>query len=103
MARVNLSRAGLLDVVDLVLGDATEIVSRLTGPFDFLFFDADRVSAPEHLKVLLPKLAPGALILADNILSHPAEVAAYMRALEHLPNVINTVVPIGKGLSIVLT
>lgn len=101
MARENLSRAGLLNIVDLVLGDATEIVSRLAGPFDFLFFDADRVSAPKQLEVLLPKLSPVALILADNILSHAAEVAAYLSIVEHLPNVISTVVPIGKGLSIV--
>ncbi len=58
MARENLGRAGLLDRVELRLGDATAIVRELTGPFDFVFFDADRISAPEQLRLLLPKLAP---------------------------------------------
>src|SRR5262245_50605737 len=42
----NLRRAGLLDVVRLVRGDATQVVAGLEGPFDCVLFDADRVSAP---------------------------------------------------------
>ena len=45
MARKNLERAGLLDRTELLAGDATEIVAGLKGPFDAVFFDADRISA----------------------------------------------------------
>jgi predicted O-methyltransferase YrrM len=100
LARENLRGAGLLDRVDLLLGDATEVVSRLKGPFDLVFFDADRTSAPEQLRLLLPKLAPEVLLLADNALSHPEEIAAYLAAIDGLEHCEHTVVPVGKGLSI---
>jgi len=100
LAEANLLRAELREVVDLVCGDATETVAKLPGPFDCVFFDADRYSAPAQLNLLLPKLAPGALLLADNALSHPGEIAAYLQALESLPEFDRIVLPIGKGLSL---
>jgi predicted O-methyltransferase YrrM len=100
MADKSLRSAGLRDLVDLKLGDATEVVEDLPGPFDLVFFDADRVSAPAQLKLLVPKLAPEVMILADNVLSHPEEVAGYLEALERLPGFDRLVVPVGKGLSI---
>jgi len=100
LARENLRRAGLLDRVDLLLGDATGMVGHLQGPFDLVFFDADRTSAPEQLRILLPKLGPEVLLLADNALSHPEEIAGYLAAVARLEHCQHTVVPVGKGLSI---
>jgi predicted O-methyltransferase YrrM len=100
MARENLARAGLADVVELQAGDATELVSQLPGRYDFVFFDADRVSAPRQLELLLPKLAERVFILADNALSHPGEIAAYLGAVEALPEFTHVVIPVGKGLSV---
>jgi predicted O-methyltransferase YrrM len=100
MARENLSRAGLLDYVDLRLGEATAIVRELAGPFDFVFFDGDRISAPEQVRLLLPKLAPAVLLLADNALSHPAEIAGYLSTVASLEGFEHLVVPVGKGLSL---
>src|SRR5437868_1393187 len=71
----NLRQAGLREIVDLVCGDATEIVATLPGPFDWVFFDADRYSAPQQLALLVPKLTSDAFVLADNVLSHPDEIA----------------------------
>jgi predicted O-methyltransferase YrrM len=99
-ADANLRRAGLRDTVDLLLGEATPIVAALAGPFDCIFFDADRHSAPEQVATLLPKLAPDAFLLADNVLSHPGEIAGYLAALEGLPDFDRLIVPIGKGLSV---
>jgi predicted O-methyltransferase YrrM len=100
MARENLSQAGLSEYVDLRCGDATEVVRTLTGPFDLVLFDADRKSAPAQLNLLLPKLAATAFVLADNVLSHPAEIADYLVMLKGLLQFRHVVVPIGKGLSI---
>ncbi len=100
LADQNLKRAGLRDRVELKLGDATEIVASLVGPFDLVFFDADRLSAPAQLKLLLPKLSPGALVLADNALSHPAEIAPYLEMIQSLPDFDHMIVPVGKGLSL---
>src|ERR1700736_3803717 len=84
MAHDNLLAAGLLQLVDLRLGDATKVIKTLTGPFDLVFFDGDRISAPDQLVLLLPKLAPQALILADNALSHPDEIAGYLTMIKGL-------------------
>jgi len=100
LAHENLQRAGLRERVELLLGDATEIVAQLPGPFDMVFFDADRISAPRQLELLLPKLAPDVLLLADNAISHPDEVAAYLALVKTLPGFVHLVVPVGKGLSV---
>ncbi len=100
LADENLRRAGLRQHVDLLCGDATEIVTNLSGPFDCVFFDADRLSAPTQLKLLSSKLTPDALVLADNVLSHPQEIAEYLTTLETLQLFDSLVVPIGKGLSV---
>jgi predicted O-methyltransferase YrrM len=100
MAHDNLLATGLLQYVDLRLGDATEVIKTLPGPFDFVFFDADRTSAPGQLALLLPKLAPQALILADNALSHPVEIAGYLTMVKSLEQFQHVLIPVGKGLSV---
>ena len=100
MADKNLRRAGLRERVELKLGDATEIIKALEGPFDCVFFDADRSREPEQLKLLLPKLSSNALVMADNVLSHPDQIAEYLETVESLPNIEHMVVPVGKGLSL---
>ncbi|HUZ16848.1 MAG TPA: class I SAM-dependent methyltransferase [Spirochaetia bacterium] len=100
LAEENLRRGKLRDLVDLHLGEATEVVGRLEGTFDCLFFDADRVSAPAQLEKLLPMLSADVLLLADNALSHPAEISAYLTAISSRNEFEAIVVPIGKGLSV---
>ena len=100
LADEHLRHVGLHTVVDLRCGDATEIIANLSGPFDCIFFDADRFSAPAQLTLLLPKLTPDVLLLADNVLSHPDEIAGYLQALEGLSQFERMIVPIGKGLSV---
>lgn len=99
-ADANLRQADLRELVDLRCGNATEIIAGMPGPFDCVFFDADRYSAPAQLSLLMPKLGPDVFLLADNVLSHPTEIAGYLRALETLPQFDRLIVPIGKGLSI---
>lgn len=99
-AKKNIADAGLSACVDWKLGEATDIAAILPGPYDCLFFDADRVSAPAQLELLLPKLTRPALLLADNALSHPNEIQGYLRRVEEIPNISHTVLPVGKGLSV---
>jgi predicted O-methyltransferase YrrM len=99
-ARLNIANAGFSETITVHEGSATEIVRNLPGPFDCVFFDADRISAPEQLHILLPKLERDVLLLADNILSHPEEVAGYLREFEHLPEFVTSTVTVGKGLHI---
>ena len=100
MAHENLQRAGLLESVELVLGKAGTIVKELVGPFDVVFFDADRLGAAANLEALMPKLAPSVLLLADNVTSHPDEIAGYLTVMKKLEGFEHVVVPVGKGLSV---
>jgi predicted O-methyltransferase YrrM len=100
LARANLSQARVLEYVELHLGSATEVIQTLPGPFDFVFFDADRISAPEQLALILPKLAHPALILADNALSHPDQIAGYLALVDSLEHIQHVIIPVGKGLSV---
>ncbi|MEO8970382.1 MAG: class I SAM-dependent methyltransferase [Ktedonobacteraceae bacterium] len=100
LADANLRRAGLRENVELICGDATEVVANLPGPFECVFFDADRFSASSQLTQLLPKLTQDAFIFADNVHSHPQEIAGYLATLNALPQFKHIIVPVGKGLSI---
>lgn len=100
LARENLRRAGFLDRVDLRTGDVTDVVHQLPGPFDLVFLDSDRRKFPELLRLLLPKLTPKVLVVADNVLSHPEEIAEYLQLISSLSDFQHTTVPVGKGLSI---
>lgn len=50
------------------LGNATEIIPTLNKTFDLVFIDADKNNYPNYLKLILPKLKKGAVILSDNVL-----------------------------------
>jgi predicted O-methyltransferase YrrM len=100
LAQENLRRADLLARVELRTGDAAEILRQLAGPFDLVFLDADRRSFPEQFQILLPKLAQKVLVVADNVLSHPEEIADYLKLISSLSDFQHTIVPVGKGLNI---
>lgn len=100
MACGNLRSAKLLEYVTLLEGEASQLVEVLSGPYDCVFFDGDRISAPKQLQILLPKLSADVVLLCDNVLSHPAEVADYVQAVDHLTDFSSITVPIGKGLHI---
>lgn len=99
-AESNLRRAGLRERVDLVLGSAADVLPNLAGPFDLVFFDADRRSAAQQLQMVLPHMKPDVLLLHDNALSHPDEIADYLAAVDSLPDFDHVIVPVGKGLSL---
>ncbi len=50
--------------------------------------------------MLLPKLAQKVLVIADNVFSHPEEIAEYLNLISSLADFQHTTVPVGKGLSI---
>ena len=71
VAKANLARAGLSDVVELRLGPASDSLRGLLAeghePFDFIFIDADKPGYPEYFALALQLSAPGTLIVADNV------------------------------------
>jgi predicted O-methyltransferase YrrM len=71
VARANVRRAGLANVVEVRLGPALETLPKLAagreGPFDLIFIDADKPSNPEYFRWALKLSRPGSLIVVDNV------------------------------------
>ena len=78
VARSNISRAGLADVVELRVGPALETLPQVAaegrGPFDLIFLDADKASNPEYFAWTLELSRRGTLIIADNVVRAGAVV-----------------------------
>lgn len=78
VARANLTRAGVHDRVDVVVGAAAETAQRLidTGAeaYDFVFIDADKPRNPEYLRLSLALTHPGSVIVIDNVVRAGAVV-----------------------------
>ena len=73
-ARNFLGRAGVSNRVELLLGDAIECLRRTPGIFDVIFIDIDKEQYPEALRLVLPRLRRGGLLIADNVLRHGRKV-----------------------------
>jgi predicted O-methyltransferase YrrM len=80
VARANIARAGLADLVEVRVGAALETLPQLArerrGPFDFIFIDADKVNYPGYFTWALKLSRPGTLIVADNVVRKGAVIDA---------------------------
>jgi predicted O-methyltransferase YrrM len=68
IARRYAEEAGVADRIEYRLGPALDSLAELEGPFDLVFIDADKSGYVGYYEAVLPKLAPGGLIMADNTL-----------------------------------
>jgi predicted O-methyltransferase YrrM len=76
VASANIARAGLADVVEVLVGPALETLPRLAGPFDLVFIDADKRSNAEYLVRTLELTRPGSMVVADNVIRDGAVIDA---------------------------
>ena len=67
-ARKNFEEYGLLDRVNLFVGDAREIVKMLTGEYDFIFLDGPKGQYVTFLPYLTDLLSVGGVMVCDNVL-----------------------------------
>lgn len=67
-AAANLQFLGLQEHVKQYLGDALDVLPNLTGPYDLIFMDGAKGQYRKFLEIIEPQLAPGAVILSDNVL-----------------------------------
>ncbi|HKT30803.1 O-methyltransferase [Dyella sp.] len=74
VARANIERAGLSEVVSVVIGMAAdsleEMIASRTEPFDLIFIDANKDGYPDYLRLCLPLSRAGTVIVADNVIRH---------------------------------
>jgi caffeoyl-CoA O-methyltransferase len=103
--RRNVAEAGLEEWADLVEGDAFERLPEIDDIFDVVFIDAEKDDYEPLFALARPKLEPGGLVVADNVLSHEDTLGAYTSARQADPNLVSVTVPLDRGLeiSVVLT
>ena len=102
-ARTQLEEAGLLEPVEWMLGDATQMLKSLDGPFDFVLVDLWKNLYVPCLDLFYPKLAQNAVIVADNMLFPEivrADAEAYRTAVKRKRNLQSVLLPIGNGIEL---
>ena len=100
----NLRRAGLDDVVELVAAEGGEFLAKVEdASLDVLFLDSERPEYVTWWPHPLRVLRTNGLLLVDNVLSHPDEIAPFRALVESDPALTSTVVPVGKGLLMAVT
>jgi predicted O-methyltransferase YrrM len=98
--RRNIAEAGLEDSADLVEGDAKEAVPAIDDVFDIVFLDAEKDDYEELFGLARTKLETGALVVADNVLSHQETLGAYSQARQADPTLSSVTVPLDRGLEL---
>jgi predicted O-methyltransferase YrrM len=102
-ARAQLARAGLERFVEFRIGDALASLAQLAGPFDFVLLDVWKDLYVPVFEQLYPKLAPGAVIIADNML-HPESARPHARAYRErvraAPEMTSVLLAVGNGLEV---
>jgi predicted O-methyltransferase YrrM len=96
----NVDDAGLTEWVDLRAGDAKQTLRELDDVFDVVFLDAEKVDYEELFGLARRLVEPGALILADNVLSDVDVLAAYSAARQADPSCLSVTVPLDRGLEL---
>jgi predicted O-methyltransferase YrrM len=102
-ARTQLEEAGLAAQVEWMLGDATQMLKSLAGPFDFVLVDLWKNLYVPCLELFYGKLALNAVIVADNMLFPEmarADAEAYRAAVKVKGNLQSVLLPIGNGIEL---
>ena len=98
--RRNIAEAGLTEWAELFEGDAFEILPAIEEGFDIVFLDAEKEDYERLFQLAREKLEPGALVVADNVLSHAETLAAYSQARQADPTLESVTVPLDRGLEL---
>jgi caffeoyl-CoA O-methyltransferase len=117
LAKEHLEKAGYLDYVTTLVGDASEQLAKLIQEdkkFDFIFLDADKVNYPIYLEQVIQLSSPGTVIVLDNLLlggrvldeddQHPAPTAVrkVTKMLANYSRLESILLPIGDGIGVAI-
>ena len=98
--RKNVEDAGLSDWVELIEGDAYEILASLEDFFDVVFLDSEKDDYEALFALGRERLEPGGLVVADNVLSHVETLGAYSEARQADPTLSSLTLPLDRGLEL---
>ena len=116
-ARENFARAGIGNRANVLVGDAKQLLAKVSGPFDLIFQDGDKRLYTPMLDRLVELLRPGGLLITDNVLwdgevvpgfiSQPRRkvedteaIADYNRRLNSHPSLMTSTIPLRDGVAI---
>ncbi len=100
-AAANIARAGLTDVVRVVHADAFAEIPKLTGTFDLVFLDAWKPDYKKFFDMVYPRLAPGGVFMAHNVINKKSEMEPFLASILSNPSLFTTVVsPGSEGMSV---
>lgn len=117
IARENFRRAGMEKKITLLEGDAADVLKGLEGSYDFIFMDAAKGQYIHFLPEVLRLLAPGGILVSDNVLQGGDVVESryavvrrnrtihsrmreYLWTLKHMDGLETIVLPIGDGMTV---
>ena len=117
IARENFKRAGKENEIELLEGDAIEILKRLEGPYDMIFMDAAKGQYINFLPDVLRLLPEGGLLVSDNVLQEGdiiesryavtrrdrtihSRMREYLYELKHHPQIQTVILPVGDGVTL---
>ncbi len=117
VAKENFRKYGKEAQIELLEGDAAEILKDLTGPYDLIFMDAAKGQYLAFLPDVLRLLASGGLLLSDNVLQDGdviesrfalerrkrtthARMREYLYELKHMPGLETVILPVGDGITL---
>ena len=120
VARENFRRAGKEERITLLEGDAAEILQKMTGAYDMIFMDAAKGQYIHFLPDVLRLLAPGGILLSDNVLQDGnilesrfavtrrnrtihSRMREYLYELKHHPQLETVILPVGDGVTLSVT
>jgi predicted O-methyltransferase YrrM len=96
----NIADAGLEDTAELIEGDAFASLPGIDDVFDVVFIDAEKEDYELLFELARPKVEPGGLFVADNVLSHADALADYSRHRQTDPTLESVTVPLDRGLEL---
>ena len=98
--RRNIAAAGLDDWAELLEGDAHDTLPTIDDVFDLVFLDAEKDDYEALFALARGKVEPGALFVADNVLSHPDPLGRYSAARQADPALSSVTIPLDRGLEL---
>jgi caffeoyl-CoA O-methyltransferase len=100
--RANVREAGLEDWMELIEGDALDVLPVLEDIFDLVFIDAEKSQYEHYFVQARQRVEPGGLVVADNVISHRDTLETYSRARQSDPTLLSTTVPLDRGLELTI-
>ena len=117
IALQNFKRAGKEEQIELLEGDALEILKQLDGPYDFIFMDAAKGQYVFYLEETIRLLEKDGVLVTDNVLQDGdviesrfaverrnrtihARMREFLYNLKHDPRILTTIIPLGDGVAV---